>query len=77
MRFEKDMLEVSLARLSGDDGKYETLKDNITEVISELPLSVNIVARQEELIKKAQEAGYWAKAVDETFDDKRNWPGKI
>ena len=72
MRFEKDMLEVSLARLSGDDGKYETLKDNITEVISELPLSVNIVARQEELIKKAQEAGYWAKAVDETFDELSN-----
>jgi type I restriction enzyme R subunit len=66
------MLEVSLARLSGDDGKYETLKDNITEVISELPLSVNIVARQEELIKKAQEAGYWAKAVDETFDELSN-----
>jgi type I restriction enzyme, R subunit len=68
MRFEKDMLEISLAKLSGEEDRYETLKDNITEVLSELPLSVNIVAKQEELIKQAQADTYWANAADDTFD---------
>lgn len=69
MRFQKDLLETSLAKLAGEPAKYETLKDNITEQIGELPLSVNIVAREEALIKQAQTNHYWAKVTDETFDD--------
>jgi type I restriction enzyme R subunit len=69
MRFQKDLLETSLAKLANEKDKYETLKDNIIEVIGELPLSVNIVAREEALIKAAQTNDYWAKATDETFDE--------
>jgi len=69
MRFRKDLLETSLAMLANEKEKFETLKDNITELIGELPLSVNIVARQEAIIKLAQTNHYWAKATDETFDE--------
>jgi len=69
MRFQKDLLEASLAKLAGEKDKFETLKDNIVEIIGELPLSVNIVARAEAIIKLAQTNNYWAKATDETFDE--------
>lgn len=69
MRFQKDLLEASLAKLADEKEKFETLKDNIVELIGELPLSVNIVAREESIIKFAQSNHYWAKATDETFDE--------
>ncbi|WP_169091435.1 DEAD/DEAH box helicase family protein [Paenibacillus sp. PL91] len=69
MRFQKDLLEASLAKLANEQEKFETLKDNIVELIGELPLSVNIVAREEAIIKLAQTNHYWAKATDETFDE--------
>ena len=69
MRFQKNLLEASLAMLADEKEKFETLKDNIAELIGELPLSVNIVAREEVIIKLAQTNHYWAKAIDETFDE--------
>ncbi len=69
MRFEKDLLEASLAKLADEKDKFETLKDNIVEIIGELPLSVNIVAREETTIKAAQTNHFWATATDETFDE--------
>ena len=38
-------------------------------MIGELPLSVNIVAREEAIIKLAQTNNYWATATDDTFDE--------
>ncbi|OLN32604.1 Type I restriction-modification system, restriction subunit R [Desulfosporosinus metallidurans] len=69
MRFQKDLLETSLAKLANEKEKFETLKDNIVELIGELPLSVNIVAREESIIRLAQTNNYWAKATDGTFDE--------
>lgn len=83
MRFEKDIVEVSLERLKGDKApyskpfsqndvifsKYETLKLSIIEEIGELPLSVNVVAKQEQLIRQAQTNHYWATISEEKFDE--------
>jgi type I restriction enzyme, R subunit len=69
MRFQKDLLEASLAMLANEQEKFRILKDNIVELIGELPLSVNVVASQEAIIKLAQTNHYWAKATDETFDE--------
>lgn len=69
MRFQKDLLEASLAKLADENEKFETLKDHLVELIGELPVSVNVVAREEAIIKLAQTNNYWAKATDETFDD--------
>lgn len=59
MRFERDLLKYSLAKLSDEPEKAETLKEGIVEQISELPLSVNFVQAEEELIRAAQTNRYW------------------
>lgn len=69
MRFEKDIVEVSLAYLAGDTQKFETLKESIIEEIGELPLSINTVAKEEELIRKTQRNHYWATISEEKFDE--------
>jgi type I restriction enzyme R subunit len=69
MRFEKDIVEVSLAQLAEETEKFETLKDSIIEEIGELPLSINIVAREKELIRQAQNNHYWATINEDKFDE--------
>jgi type I restriction enzyme R subunit len=69
MRFEKDVLETSLAHLSEEKERFAVLKDALIEQISELPLSVNIVAREEALIKEAQTNHFWAIISEDRFDE--------
>ncbi len=73
MRFERDLLEFSLAKLCEEKDKAETLKEGIVEQISELPLSVNFVKAEEDLIRSAQTNHYWAKSglvvMEESLDE--------
>lgn len=69
MRFEKDIVEVSLAHLAGKTEKFDALKDSIIEEIGELPLSVNIVEREAALIRLAQTGNYWATITEEKLDE--------
>ena len=55
MRFEKDVLEVSIARLSNDKKRFDALRSGVIAQIGELPLSVHIVRRQQALIEKIPE----------------------
>ncbi|TKV07134.1 DEAD/DEAH box helicase [Citrobacter sp. wls619] len=68
MRFERDLLEFSLAVLDENKEQAETLKEGIVEQISELPLSVSFVQQEEVLIRTAQTNHYWAKADEDAFD---------
>ena len=69
MRFEKDVLEASLAHLRNEKKKYAALTENLIAQIGELPLSVNIVAQEAGLIQKAQTNHYWATMSDQSFDN--------
>lgn len=69
MRFERDLLEYSLARLSEEKEKAETLKEGIVEQISELPLSINFIKAEEALIRAAQSNHYWAKTDASELED--------
>lgn len=69
MRFERDLLEYSLALLNEDKEQADTLKEGIVEQISELPLSVSFVKQEEALIRAAQTTHYWAKADEDAFDE--------
>lgn len=69
MRFERDLLEYSLALLNEDKEQADTLKEGIVEQISELPLSVSFVKQEETLIRAAQTTHYWAKADEDAFDE--------
>jgi len=68
MKFKKDLLETSLAKLSGEKEKYEALKVNVVEQIAELPLTINFIEKERELIETAQKEAFWVKADDFTFD---------
>jgi len=61
-------LENSETEKTIEKERFETLKDNIVEIIGELPLSVNTVAREESIIKQAQTNHFWAKITDDMFD---------
>jgi len=69
MRFERDLLEYSLAVLSEDKEQAATLMEGIVEQISELPLSVSFVRQEETLIRAAQTSHYWAKAGEDALDE--------
>jgi len=69
MRFEKNVLEVSLAKIQSEDEKYEMLKDALIERISDLPLSLNIVAKEQELIKDAQRIHFWKNINENKFNN--------
>lgn len=68
MRFEKDVLEVSLAKMQSEDEKYDMLKDALIERIADLPLSLNIVAKEQELIKDAQRIHFWNNIKENNFN---------
>lgn len=69
MRFERDLLEYTIALLNEEKEQAETLKAGIVEQISELPLSVSFVKQQEVLIRAAQTSYYWAKADEDATDE--------
>lgn len=69
MRFEKDVLEVSLAKMQSEDEKYDMLKDALIERIADLPLSLNIVAKEQELIKDAQRIHFWNNIKEDKFNN--------
>jgi type I restriction enzyme R subunit len=72
MRFERDLLEYSLAELGEEKDKTEILREGIAEQISELPLSVSFVKAEEELIRAAQNEHFWnlsdTVAQEDAFD---------
>ncbi len=75
MRFSKDVLEISLALLNianwskEEKDQFETLKESLVEQIGELPLTVPMVAREESLIKNAQQNYYWSNCTDAALDE--------
>lgn len=69
MCFERDLLEYSLALLNEEKEQAATIQEGIIEQISELPLSVSFVKREEALIRTAQSSHYWAKADEDAYDE--------
>lgn len=69
MRFERDIVELSLAKIKEDKAQYETLKKGVIEMISELPLSVHFVKKEEDLIRRAQSVSYCTRVTEDDFDE--------
>lgn len=68
MRFEKDVVAFSNFLLLCDKDKLEKQRDKLIAQISELPLSINIVAIERETIEKAREVKYWNHVSDSELD---------
>lgn len=69
MRFEKDIVEVSLAKLLEETEKFDSLKESIIEKIAELPLTVYIIAKEKNLIRRSQTNHYWSVITENDFDN--------
>jgi type I restriction enzyme R subunit len=69
LRFRKDVLETSLAHLSNDSDKLEVLKENIQIQVSELPTSVNLVAKHQRVINNVLNSKFWKDIQDDDFDE--------
>ncbi len=77
MRFERDLLEYTLATLEEEKEQAETIKASIVEQISELPLSVNFVKIQEAIIRVAQSNQFWVNINEDTIDELNDKLGSL
>jgi type I restriction enzyme R subunit len=69
MRFELDIVDLSTAHILKDHEKFENLKEGVIEIVSELPLEVNIVAEQKDLIEKVVGENFWMVLTDGDLDE--------
>ncbi|MBP7075030.1 MAG: DEAD/DEAH box helicase family protein, partial [Rhabdochlamydiaceae bacterium] len=65
MSLELNMLQLSIARLEENEKKIETLEQVIIEKVSDLPLSINTVAKQQKTIEAVLNDGFIHKATDQ------------
>ncbi len=59
MRFEKDIVETSMAVLDDDKFSLQRMQEVVTAQIAELPLSLNVISKHQELILKALRSVFW------------------
>lgn len=67
MSFELKVITYSIAKLgdeTGEDKKVQAIEEALIEMVSDLPLPVNVVAKEKELIDDILRNGYLAKADD-------------
>lgn len=70
MSFELKVLNYSIEKLNSaaDPKKLETMSDAIVEMVSDLPLTVNVVAREEQLINEIISNNYIQRADENDLD---------
>lgn len=71
MSFEIKVIQYSLAKLDQSDKqekKISALEEVIVEMVSDLPLTVNVVAKQKDLIEAVLNGGHLSKATDADLD---------
>lgn len=71
MRFEKDLVETSIALLKGDTDALEAMEEVVTAQISELPLTINAVAKEKDLITKSLRKAFWHKLDEDSIEAMR------
>ncbi|MGH7522978.1 MAG: DEAD/DEAH box helicase family protein [Gemmatimonadales bacterium] len=69
LRLQTDVVELGTAILNGSVETITALRESITEQVRELPLSVNLVARERELIDAVLNGSWWADCDDAALRD--------
>jgi type I restriction enzyme R subunit len=69
LRFEIDVVDFGTALLTGNRDAMATLRDAIVEQVSELPLGVNLVARERDLIDAVLGESWWQAVTDEKLSE--------
>jgi type I restriction enzyme, R subunit len=65
LRFETEVVELGTALLQDNRDAFEAIRDSVVLQVSELPLSVNVVARERDLIEAVQGPAWWTQPTDE------------
>jgi len=65
IRFETDVVELGTALLAENDAAFDAIRESLLEQVSELPLSVNIVAHEKPLIEDVLRPAWWACLTEE------------
>lgn len=65
MRFETEVVELATALLAENKTAFVAIQKSLISQISELPLTVNVVAREKELIEEALHANWWSTPTEE------------
>lgn len=68
LRFIRDIVRVSTAKLEEDQDQFDALSFGIRERISELPLTVNVIAEKKDLIDETQTSKFWQNADEREFN---------
>jgi len=63
-RLEIDAVEYSSARLAAQDDRVEAIAESIRSQLEELPMTVNVVNRERDLIEAALEETWWVNPSD-------------
>ena len=67
LRFEVDVVDLGTAHLAKNGDAFEAAKQGIVEQVEELPLTVNVVARERALIEKVKTEHWWANPSEPKF----------
>ena len=65
LRFETEVVELGTALLANNKDAFEAIKASLQVQVSELPLSVNIVAKEKDLIDAVQFEDWWLTPTEE------------
>ena len=65
VRFETDVVELGTALLTENNSTFEAIRESLVEQVSELPLSVNLIAHQKGLIEETLEPVWWSNITEE------------
>ncbi|MGB2983181.1 MAG: DEAD/DEAH box helicase family protein [Candidatus Bipolaricaulia bacterium] len=63
-RLQIDVVEYSTARLAGEDERAEAIAESIRSQLEELPMTVNMVNRQRDLIEATLEEEWWVNPTE-------------
>jgi type I restriction enzyme R subunit len=69
IRFETDVVELGTALLAENEAAFEAIRESLLEQVSELPLTVNTVAREKELIEQILRPGWWTSLTEEKMQE--------
>jgi type I restriction enzyme R subunit len=59
LRFQIDVVEYSTTRLAGENDRAEAIRESIRSQLDELPMTINVVNRERDLVEAALEEEWW------------------
>jgi len=69
LRFQIDVVELATALLAGNTTAADALREAIVEQVAELPMGVNLVARERELVEQVLGREWWSSVNPEKLRD--------